>query len=176
MTYAYLDEAQTIGGIISGTHTVVVEPGHPRWAEFVASSPEPYMPPPGPTAEQMLAEAKADAREHLTAVISAARTAMITDLPGQDMIYLAKETEARAWVAAEDPDMADYPLLSAEVGITAPDADALAQLWLNLATLWRAAAALLEAVRMAVGGAIEAAETVDDVEAALAPLSEIGSP
>lgn len=137
---------------------------------------EAFAPPPGPPAEQLLADAKAGARAHLTAAISAARTAMITDLPGQDMIYLAKEAEARAWVAAEEPDLADFPLLSAEIGITAPDAASLAQLWLNLATLWRAAAADLEALRMAVGGAIDAAASVEDVEAALAILASAELP
>lgn len=137
---------------------------------------ETFAPPPGPPAEQLLAEAKASARVQLTAAISAARVAMITDLPGQDMIYLAKEAEARAWVADPEPDSADYPLLSAEAGITAPDADALAQLWLNLAALWRAAAAQLEALRMAVGSAIDAAATVEDVEAALVLLASAELP
>ncbi|MCL4064961.1 hypothetical protein M3484_00005, partial [Pseudomonas sp. GX19020] len=89
-----------------------------------------------------------EARMALTAWITTARARLITALPGQDMIYLAKEAEARAWVEASAPDMAGFPLLAAEIGITAPDADQLAQLWLNMADLWRSAAAGLEALRL----------------------------
>lgn len=116
---------------------------------------------------------KAEARARLAAAIAAARTALITDLPGQEMIYLAKEAEARDWLSATDPDLADYTLLSAEVGITAPDADSLAQLWLNLGQLWRGAAAQLEALRMSILAAIDAAETPADIEAALTALQTI---
>lgn len=118
-------------------------------------------------AADRLATAKAEARARLAAAIASARSAVITVLPGQDMIYQAKEAEARAWIADPAPDLADYPLLSAEIGLTAPDAHSLAQLWLNMALLWRQAAAELEALRLGVGAAIEAAGTVEEVEAAM---------
>lgn len=120
------------------------------------------------TAEQVMAEAlaaaKATARTRLASTITAARSAVITVLPGQDMIYQAKEAEARAWIAAPALDLADYPLLSAEIGLTAPDAHSLAQLWLNMAQLWRQAAAELEALRLGIGAQIDAAGTVEEVE------------
>ena len=46
------------------------------------------------------------------------RATMLTDVFGQEMLYLAKETEARACMADAIPDAANYPLLAAEVGIT----------------------------------------------------------
>lgn len=122
-----------------------------------------------------LAAAQAAARAHLTRHISALRTMIITDLPGQSMIYLAKETEARAWLTAEDPDLSGFPLLAAETGITAPDPDSLAQIWLNLADLWRGAAAQLEALRLTVSAAIDAAGTLEDVDTALTALEAGGS-
>ncbi|MBJ2150597.1 hypothetical protein [Paracoccus sp. IB05] len=112
-----------------------------------------------------------EARVALTAAITRARAGLITALPGQDMIYLAKEAEARAWVAATDPDLATFPLLSAETGITAPDPDQLAQLWLNMADLWRSAAAGLEALRLSTQAAIAAAGSPEDITAALAALT-----
>lgn len=118
-----------------------------------------------------LALEKTHARAELAAAIAAARTALITDLPGQSMIYLAKEAEARAWLADPAPDMAEYPMLSAEIGITAPDAQALAQIWLNMATLWRSAAATLEARRLTLTAAIDAATTVAEVEAVVDQLA-----
>jgi hypothetical protein len=117
-----------------------------------------------------LEPARARARADLAGWISAARAQLITDLPGQDMVYLAKEAEARAWVSEATPDIADYPLLSAEVGITAPDADQLAQLWLNMAALWRSTAAQLEALRLSAQAAIAAAESEAEIAAALAVL------
>jgi len=118
-----------------------------------------------------LEPARARAFAGLSVWIANARTQLITDLPGQDMIYLAKEAEARAWVSETTPDLADYPLLAAEVGITAPDADQLAQLWLNMAALWRDAAAELEALRLSTKAAIEAAQTPAEIAAALAALA-----
>jgi len=118
-----------------------------------------------------LEAAKAEARVTLAAAVTAARAALITDLPGQSMIYLAKEAEARAWMADPTPDPAAYPLLSAELGITAPDGASLAQIWLNLATLWRSTAADLEALRLSTRAAIDAATTVEEVGAAMAGLA-----
>lgn len=117
-----------------------------------------------------LEAAKAEARVTLAAAVTAARAALITDLPGQSMIYLAKEAEARAWMADPTPDPAAYPLLSAELGITAPDGASLAQIWLNLATLWRSTAADLEALRLTASAAIDAATTLEEVGAAMAGL------
>ncbi|WP_112312326.1 hypothetical protein [Pseudogemmobacter bohemicus] len=114
---------------------------------------------------------RVEARAVLTAFITTTRAGLITALPGQDMIYLAKEAEARAWIGATDPDIAAFPLLSAETGITAPDAGQLAQLWLNMADLWRAAAASLEALRLSTLAAIAAAQTPEDITAALAALT-----
>lgn len=117
-------------------------------------------------AAEALAEAKQRARADLAAAVAEARAAYITTLPGQQMIYMAKEAEARAYVADPAPDLANYPLLSAEVGITAPDAWQLAQIWLALADLWRNAAAQIEAWRLGAAAAIDAAGTVAEVEAA----------
>lgn len=126
------------------------------------------------TAADKLEAAKAAALEQLDAVIAAQRRALITDLPGQDAIYLAKEAEARAWLAAVVPDLGDYPLLQAEVGITAPDVDALAALWLDMAGQWRVAAAQLEARRFAGRQAIDQATTLAAVHAAVTGLGVVG--
>lgn len=125
---------------------------------------------PETRAAEALAAAKARAQADLAAAVAEARAAYITTLPGQQMIYLAKEAEARAYVAEPAPDLANYPLLSAEVGITAPDAWQLAQIWLALADLWRQAAAQIEAMRLGVAAQIEAAGTVEEVEAVISNI------
>lgn len=174
--------AQVDGGIV--VNVIEVEPAQiPDWAvgwpEAAEAGPgwtwngSAFAPPTGLDPAEVLAATKAAARARLAETIARVRAAQITVLPGQDMIYLSKEAEARAWLAAEAPVLADYPLLSAEAGITAPDADQLAQLWLNLGTLWRQAAGPLEAARMAIGAAIDAAATVEEVDAAAAQITPI---
>ena len=99
-------------------------------------------------AADRLAAARAAAVAKINTWAAQERLKYITDLPGQEMVYMAKETEARAWLAAPAPDVTAYPLLSAEIGITAPDADQLAQVWVNLAAMWRGAAAGIEGERL----------------------------
>ena len=117
-----------------------------------------------------LERARIAARADLAAWIDTARRQLITVLPGQDMIYLAKEAEARRWLADPAPNPAEYPLLSAEVRITAPDGHSLSQLWLNMSALWISAAAQLEALRLSTSAAIEAAETITEISAAMAAI------
>jgi len=119
---------------------------------------------------RLLASAKAVAVERINTTIGAVRSRYITALPGQDMIYLRKEEEARAWLAARSPDLADYPLLAAEAGVTAPDAYQLAQLWLNLSAQWVQLAAALERARMEAIGAVEAAGSAAEIDAVLGAM------
>lgn len=95
----------------------------------------------------------------INARAAAARAPYLTDILGQTLIYSAKEDEARAWVADPAPDIANYPLMAAEVGpgLTAPDGDTLAQIWLNLGALWRQVAAQIETARLGAVYAVEAA-------------------
>ena len=134
-------------------------PGNIDWAQLV---------PADALAAATLAAAKSAARAEITARITAARSALITTLPGQQMIYLAKEAEARAFLTDPAPDLAAYPLLAAEIGITAPDALQLAQIWLNMGDLWRSTAAGLEALRLGAAAAVDAAGTVEEVGDAMA--------
>jgi len=124
------------------------------------------MPVIGPNIPWHKGEALALVREK----VGATRQAYITDLPGQDAIYQAKETEAKAYLADASPDMADYPMLDAETGITEPTAAELATLWITMGTQWRSIAAQIEAARMTANGAIESAATVAQIEAALTAL------
>ncbi len=119
-------------------------------------------------AKQALAleRAKSIALDAINTKIAAERAALLTDMVGQEMIYLAKEAEAKAWQATTNQDLADYPLLAAEVGITADDADALAALWLSMADQWRQTAARLEAIRLKAKADVGAAETLDAVASA----------
>ena len=78
------------------------------------------------------------------------------------MIYLAKEAEAVRYLAETPATLDGYPMLAAEVGITAPTAYELAQLWVNMSDLWRGIAAQIETARL---GAIYQIETAPDAAA-----------
>lgn len=97
------------------------------------------------------------------------RLKYVTDIPGQQTIYTEKQDEAQAYLAANPAPatLADYPLLAAEVGVTAPTAYQLAQVWANKAQLFKQVAAITERLRMQSGGAIAAATTEAGVDAAV---------
>ncbi|WP_321449778.1 hypothetical protein [uncultured Cohaesibacter sp.] len=88
----------------------------------------------------------------------------MTDLIGQEMIYLAKEQEAKDWQASESPDLADFLLMFAEVGITASTADKLATLWLTMANQWRQTAASFGAIRLKSKSDIKSAASAEAVQ------------
>jgi hypothetical protein len=82
--------------------------------------------------------------------------------PDKAAIYLEKRGEAERWMASGQPeDLADYPWMAQESGVTAPTSYQLASLWINLSMLWLTQA----------GPAIEGAEqrAKRDVSQALKP-------
>lgn len=87
---------------------------------------------------------------------------------GQEMVYLAKELEARACVADAAPDPARYPLLAAEIGITGADLAGVAAAVVAKADEWKALAAGIEAVRLATKQTINDAQTPAAIDAAVA--------
>ena len=117
---------------------------------------------------------RAETMETIKAAVSDLRMKFITPLPGQDAIYLSKEAEAKAYLAA-DPEparLAEYPFLAAEAGITAPDPRALAETWVTNAVAWRAVATQIEAIRMAATKAVAAAQSEADLAAAVSALDQ----
>jgi hypothetical protein len=121
---------------------------------------------PTPTAEdvamwqaEMLARAKADATARVNARAGATRLKVYTDIPGQDAMYLEKRAEALAFLAAvpEPKTLDDYPLIRGEVGLTAPTAYELAQIWLNRAYLFKLVGGATETARLRATSAIATA-------------------
>jgi len=78
------------------------------------------------------------------------RRSWVTNTPAQQMIYVEKAKEARTYLSLPVVPalLTDFPLMSAEIGITAPDAYQLAQIWANMETLWLQAAADIERERI----------------------------
>lgn len=101
------------------------------------------------------------------------RAQFITDLPGQELLYDFKLQQAREYLA-EDPEPSDalsYPLIAAEVGITAPTAAQVAQVYMNLSAIWLGAGAALETVRLGAVESIAAATSKAQIDAALATFA-----
>ena len=113
-----------------------------------------------------LEKRRGDVMSALNRSIQQQRTAFVTDLPGQDMIYLRKEDEGRQYIAlATEPEtLDDFPMIAAEVGITAPTAYQVAVIWVQLASMWVAAAAQLEHYRLSTGAEIAAAADFDALD------------
>ena len=120
-------------------------------------------------AAQVLVRAKAAAVARINDAIGTARLKYVTDIPGQQTIYTEKQAEARAYLTAVPVPvaLADYPLLAAEVGVTAPTAWQLAQVWANKSVLFKQVAAITERLRMKASAAIAAALNEADVDAAV---------
>ena len=90
---------------------------------------------------------------------------------GRAMTYMAKEAQATAYLAAADPDPADYPLIAGEVGITGETARAVAETILAMSKAWHAVGAAIEAVRLAAKKQAREAGSLEAVQAVLDGLT-----
>lgn len=100
----------------------------------------------------------------LNTCIASVRLRFITALPGQDMVYSAKEEEARRYLLEQPEGLEDYPFIAAELGTLAETPHQVAQIWLNMSAHWRQVAAQLENLRMAANQALAQAQSHDEME------------
>lgn len=114
----------------------------------------------------MLAAAKRMLADRIDAAAEAERLRYITGGAGQAMTYQRKADEARACLTATDPMPADYPMLAAEIGITAEDLTGVAQIVNAAYEAWLAVGSQIEAERLGTKAAIDAATTVEEASAA----------
>lgn len=113
-----------------------------------------------------LAVLKISLKSQIDADAEAERLKYITPGAGQAMAYLQKAMEATAYLAATDPDPADYPLLAAEVGITGDTIADVAAVVDGQYQAWRLIGAAIEQARLGAKADVDAAETVEDAQAA----------
>ncbi|NEJ10477.1 hypothetical protein GR238_34520 [Rhizobium leguminosarum] len=109
-----------------------------------------YEPPP-------LAAIQAELCDAIDRAAEQERRKYITSGAGQAMTYVQKADEATRFLAAEDPVAADYPILSAEVGITAASIGEVAAIVAAAYQNWQQIGAAIEAVRLGTKKAIDAA-------------------
>jgi hypothetical protein len=95
----------------------------------------------------------------------------ITPGDGQTMTYLEKISQARACLATQSPQATDYPMLAAEIDITAPTLVGVAEVVVAAYNQWLVIGSAIEATRRAANVAAEAATTRAAVKAVLDGLT-----
>lgn len=116
-----------------------------------------------------LAEAKRLAKADVDDAAERERGKHITLGTGQALTYQRKVEEAKAATAAieagAEPDPASYPLLAASIGIDSATIAGVAAVVIDRDAAWARAGAEIEAARLAAKLAIDAAKTIEELEA-----------
>lgn len=124
-----------------------------------------------PALEPTLTESIAAALQTIDDRAETARLRYITPGNGQSMVYQRKAEEAEKLQLDSSPDAANYPLLSAEIGITGATLADVAAAVLETRNLWLAAAGAIETERLTAKRAVAAAEDTATVAAVINALS-----
>lgn len=108
------------------------------------------------------ADAKTRIKSQVDTDAETERLKYITPGVGQAMTYTQKADEATRYLVSSviDPKPADYPLLNAEVGITAADIPGVAAVVNAAFQQWQLIGAAIEATRLGTKAAIDAAVDV----------------
>jgi hypothetical protein len=124
-----------------------------------------------------LEERKASATRAVDDEAERRRLTYLTPGSGQALVYQEKRREAEAALAAfseaggQPVDPAEFPLLAAELGITASDLQGVAQAVMSTALAWTQVAAAIEGTRLKAKRDIDAATSAAQVEAILAAIT-----
>lgn len=136
---------------------------------FSVAAPETVAPqePEPPTFEQLRASLLWD----VDVSAEAERRKYITSGSGQAMTYMQKAAEASRFLASTSAEAEDYPLLSAEVGITAASLHDVAVVVNDSYNQWQVIGAAIEAVRLGAKAAIRATGSIEDATAVYEGIS-----
>lgn len=124
--------------------------------------------------------ARLRAQRVIDAAAGVARLRYITDVPGQQVVYLSKREQAVAYLAAHalDAEAVVPPYIEAEAAALGVSGATLAQQVVDIAAVWEGELSpAIEAARIGGKAAVEAAEDLAAVEtardAAVAALAAI---
>ncbi|MGX5719943.1 hypothetical protein [Shinella zoogloeoides] len=140
------------GALVISTSVDLID-GQPKYVHFLQGDPTP------------LEEHKRVAKARIDEAAELARLKYITPGSGQAMTYAEKATQARECLAATDPLEADYPLLAAEVEITASTLAGVAAVVVAAHSAWIGIGAAIEGTRLQAKAAVDAAEDAATVHA-----------
>lgn len=95
------------------------------------------------------------------------RKKYLTEIPGQQMIYLRKEQEAKDWLTGIiDKTAENFPFIFNEVGLTGDTPDQVAQVFLNSSYMWIQLALVMEKDRLLKIQSIKDANTDEELRIA----------
>ncbi|MDE4297077.1 hypothetical protein PXK56_17970 [Phaeobacter gallaeciensis] len=116
-----------------------------------------------------LARHRAECVAEVNDAVGQARLPYVTNIPGQEMIYNAKEREALAYLAMDPKpaDLSEFPFMEAEVGVSADTPLELAQLWQTTAAQWRVVGPTFEELRLSAIRDLKAAVTMGEIDIAM---------
>lgn len=117
-------------------------------------------------ADVLLSGLKVSLKALVDAYAETTRLQYITPGAGQAMTYSQKADEASRFLAATDPVASDYPMLNAEVGITALTIAEVAAVVSAAYAQWQAVGAAIEGIRLGGKKAIDDATTAGAAQAA----------
>jgi hypothetical protein len=118
-----------------------------------------------------LAVARARASAVISDAAEAARLRFVTPGSGKAMAYQEKAAEAKAYAAAVSPVPEDYPLLAAEIGITAESLAGVAAIVLERYGAYKAIEAVIGGTEAAAKRAVIEAGSSAAVDAIVAALT-----
>ena len=108
-----------------------------------------------------------NAMNHINEVTSKIRGNYITPIEAQPVVYTMKADEAKRFLDDEDADLSNYPLIAAEIGLTAPTANEVALVYLHMSDMFVFALAELERIRLEAVYSIENATTRQEINNAV---------
>lgn len=118
-----------------------------------------------------LPEIKTILKDEIDQEAESVRKQFITSGSGQAMTYQQKADEALAYHNGPDRNPEHYPLLSAEVGITADSLDGVSQVVLASFRLWQGIGAVIESERLRAKKHIDEADTESQARSARAHVA-----
>lgn len=119
--------------------------------------------------DRSIEDVRREARQRLDRLVSSARVTYIPKTRGASHMHLKKQLEAERYLAlpSRPNDLSDFPLLEAEIGVSAGSAEEVARLWIDKAKETDAALARIERARMEAKAAIWKAGSEAEIEKVL---------
>ena len=132
-----------------------------NWTVDDVNNPTILLPNPNaPAIAVTLDSEKASAKFQIDETAASYRTRFISIGYGQEMTYLEKERQARAYLMDTSQAIGAFPMLTGEAGVKGVTVEACALTIVQMADAWKIAGAAIETARLAAKNQIDLAEDV----------------
>ena len=121
-----------------------------------------------------LLEAKSQAKLSVQSIRAEFRLRFIPDILGQELQYMAKYEEAKAFVdltaRGSIPTPDDFPMIYSEVGITATTPEQVVQVFLNLNYIWRVSSGAVDRICFESQNQVDNSSSVEEIDIVIGEL------